>query len=221
MKVFFLFSLLCLCLNALAWSERGNGGNSIICDDPSQNKFYDAYEAEFRYGLKPVFPDTRRKCAGGLSCVNLSMRIARVFIDRLPDDADHLKKFMNSRVRRFRDDANFLDNINLLPIEDMGTAFVPKNCNLHQTVVQKPPRFPGDYRYIISNDQWKDLSPNHQAVGIIHELLYLYAGHMKQKIEDSEGIRYFNALIISDEISKLSTKQYAYIYRTVFSGNNE
>lgn len=219
MKIFFLYSMLCLSFNALAWSERGNGGNSIICDDPSQNKFYDAYEAEFRYGFRPVFPNPDRVCDDEIVCFNQSIELARVLINRIPEYDFRLKEFMHSRLRRFGDETNLLNNVVLISIDDMGTAFIPKNCKLHQTVIQKQPRFPGDKRYIISNDQWKKLTSNHQAVGIIHELLYYYSIYMKRSLQNSEGIRYFNGLIISGEISKLSSKEYSDLYNLVFAGN--
>ena len=221
MKTFFLYSsLLCLSFNTLAWSERGNGGNSIICDDPSQNKFYDAYEAEYRYGLKPVFPTPERMCFNQATCFNQSMAIARILINRIPDYGENLlKEFMKSNLSHFKDEVNFLEDIVLLPINDIGITFIPKNCKLHQTVIQKQPRFPGDKTYIISYDQWKKLTPNHQAVGIIHELLYSYARSIKRKLNDSEGIRYLNGLIISGEISKLDRARYYELYSLIFSEN--
>lgn len=207
--------------NALAWSERGNGGNSIICNDSTQNKFYDAYEAEFRYGFKPNFPYPLKECYDDIGCFNLSLTIARVLINRIPDYNLRFKEFMHSRLRRFGAEATFLDNIILLPIDDMGIAFIPKNCSLHQTVIQREPRFPGDKRYIISNDQWKQLSPQHQAVGIIHELLYFYAGFINRPPSNSERIRYLNGFIISGEISNLNIEQFSELYIRVFTDGPE
>lgn len=217
MKIMLWCSLLCLSFNALAWSERGNGGNSIICDESTKNKFYDAYEAEFRYGFKPNFPYPIKECYDDIGCFNLSVTIARALIDRIPDYNLRFKEFMHSRLRRFGAEATFLDDIILLPIDDMGIAFIPNGCTLHQTVIQREPRFPGDKRYIISNDQWKKLSPQHQAVGIIHELLYFYAAFIKRPTKNSERIRYLNGIIISGEISKLTVEQFSDLYVLVFT----
>ncbi|MFP5385562.1 MAG: hypothetical protein ACLGHN_05745 [Bacteriovoracia bacterium] len=221
MKLALVVILYSLSLQLFAWSERGNGGNSIICDDSKQNKFYDAYEAEFRYGRKPVFPYPQRECYDETSCFNLSVTIARDLINRIPDFDTRLKVFMHQKLRSFGDESNFLDNIVLLPIDDMGIAFIPRNCKLHQTVIQREPRVPGDKRYIISNDQWKKLSPHHQAVGIIHELLYYYATHIQRPIKNSEGIRYLNGIIISDEISNLNEQQFMELYHLVYTDHNQ
>ncbi len=213
MKRLLLCSLLCFCFQALAWTERGNGGNIIMCDDPSQDKFYDAFEAEYLYGLKPRFPHS-----------NTSLSVARSLIDRIPEAGHRLKVFMSHRLSQFESEASFIDNVILLPVNDIGVTLVPKNCTLHQTIIQREPRFKGDKRYIISNDKWKRLTPEHQAVGIIHELLYSYALHLKRPGTTSELIRYFNALIISGEISSFTNNEYydlhLLVFRT-FAVNNE
>lgn len=217
MRVMLLIFLFFLNFNALGWSERGNGGNSIICNDSAKNKFYDTYEAEYRYNLKPDYPFSHRECYDDTSCFNLSLTIARELINRIPDYNLHFKEFMLAKLRRFGTEAAFLDDIELLPIDDMGIAFIPKGCSLHQTVIQKNPHFPDDKRYIISNDLWRKLTPQHQAVGIIHELLYYYAGVITRPPENSESIRYLNAFIISGEISNLSEAEFTKLHMRVFT----
>lgn len=224
MKKIILSSLLCLCFHASAWTERGNGGNTLICADHTQDKFYDTYEAESIYGLKPVFPLTDRFCSDHKSCLKLSLSVAQSLIARIPEAGHRLKVFMYYRLSNFEAEANFLDNVILLPVNDIGVTVIPRNCTLYQTVIQREPRFRGDKRYIISNDKWKMLTAHHQAVGIIHELLYSYALHIKRQGVNSELIRYFNALIISGEISSYTNNEYYDLHRLVFKTfavNNE
>lgn len=221
MKSIFFVSMLCLSLEAYCWVERGNGGNSIICDNPLENKFYDTYEAEFRYGLNPIFPETELACSDERSCLDQSINTVSILIDRLPRYYVNLKEFLYSKLAIFVEEANFLDNIILLPVDDIGTAFIPKGCQIHQTVIQKEPKYQSDKRYMISNDQWKKLSPNQQAAGILHELLYYYAITMGGSLQSSEGIRFFNSLILSNEIKNFSKKEYAHLYLKVFKNEND
>ncbi|MCM2349026.1 MAG: hypothetical protein NDI69_03330 [Bacteriovoracaceae bacterium] len=216
MRIFILLTLLGFTLNAMAWSERGNGGNSILCENPADNKFYDAYEAEYRYGLKPIFPKIGQACHDDSSCLDQSIAIARNFIGRLPDTNHSLKKFLLEKLNKFKAEINLLDGIELFPVNDMGIGFIPKGCELNQTFIQKRPIFPKDKRYIISNDVWKLLSPHQKAVGIVHELLYYYSVSLSRIPDSSEKIRYLNALIISGEITSYTSIEYLNVCYLVF-----
>ena len=59
--LFFSLSLGLSTANAqrfVEWTEKGNGGDAVVCQDASQNKMYDAYEAEARHGVRILMPPT-------------------------------------------------------------------------------------------------------------------------------------------------------------------
>lgn len=216
--------MLCFCSTVFAWTERGNGRNIILCENSSQNKFYDAFEAEYLYGLRPVFPFSTRSCDNEESCLKLSISIAQSIINQIPEAGHRLKVFMHYRLNSFVNEAIFLDNVTLSPVNDTGITLIPKNCTFHQTIIQREPRFKGDKRYVIANDKWKKLPPEQQAVGFLHELLYSYALHLRREGTNSELIRYFNAILISGEISRLNNDDYYELHLLVFKTfavNNE
>lgn len=216
-KFFICLVAVHISLNSWAWTEKGNGGNSVICERPERNKFYDAYEAEYRYQLKPIFPIPDQSCTTTFDCLEKSISVARLLLQRIPKEPSELKNYLLERIEHFSSEVNILDDIILMTISDTGYGFIPRGCQLHQTVIQRPPIFPTDKRYIISNDFWKLLPPNQQAVGIIHELLYSYLLTFTANPTSSERIRYLNTLIISGEIERMSQEDYLKTLRLVFS----
>lgn len=55
MKLLLISLSLVMSFHALSLTERGNGGSSLLCTESRKNSFYDSFEAEYRYGLKPNF----------------------------------------------------------------------------------------------------------------------------------------------------------------------
>lgn len=214
-KVFSGIVLLSLALNAWSYNERGNSGFTVICDNPEDNKFYDAYEAEARYNLKPVYPEFGERCEGEAQCLAAAMVIARRFLQRLPAGAK-LKQFAMARLGNFIMEVNIKDKVEILPIDDVGTGIVPTGCELRQTIMQREPKFPEDMRYVIANDYWKLISTEQKAVGIVHELLYGYYAFLKIKPDSSENVRYLNALIISGKIESYDPVKYRKLLEQVY-----
>lgn len=226
LRITLFISLFSFALNAWSWSERGNSGFSIICEDPSQNMFYDAYETEQRYGLTPIFPEVNEECSDEASCLGVSLNIAKELLQRLPADPKNrfnkyvgVKKFALERIETFTKEANFLNNIEILPINDAGIGFIPKNCSLRQTIVQRVPLFKHDKRYIISNEYWNQLDTKQKAVGIVHEILYGYYGYIQHESLSSEMVRYFNSLILADEVKTFTKEEYRLFLNRVYYGN--
>lgn len=208
--------LLGLTLNAWSYNERGNSGHSIICDDPSQNMFYDFYEAQVRYGLKTVFPEVRNfECTDEINCLTAASVIARKFLRRLPKGA--LLDFALLRLANFNMEVNIQDNVDLGQVNDIGISIKPKNCEIKQTIIQRAPRFSEEMRYIINNDYWKQISTKQKAIGLVHEVLYGYYDDLKLKPSSSERIRYLNALIISDTIKSYTGRKFDNLLEQVYS----
>ena len=214
-RLFSYLAVLSFALNAWSYNERGNSGFSLICDNPDKTQFYDSYEAEHRYNLKPVYPENRDFCDTDSQCLATSMRIARRFLQRLPVDS-HLRQYALARLANFTIEINIKEDIEILPVNDVGIGFIPKGCKLRQTIVQRQPKFPEDMRYIISKDYWDLLSIQQKGVAIAHEILYGYYAEIKVEPVSSENIRYLNALIISGKIESYSPAKYKKVIEQVY-----
>lgn len=203
------------------WNEKGNGGDAVICINSSQNKMYDAFEAEVRHNLQLQLPpalliDTSEMPSyTGIEDLDESLRVSKILIDRVQHTDPGLYNKLAKTLSVFKERVRFVANTNLIGIEDMGLAFLPKNCELQQLVIQRPPKFSSDRLYTIALDHWKVLSIHHKATAIVHEVLYTVA-LTSREVESSEYIRYFNALLLADRLKDLNRIDYQNIYNMTF-----
>lgn len=223
MKKFAIFLsgvLLCSATAAVAgpdWADRGNGGDVIICQKDGYS-MYDVYEAESRYGLTPRYPSVTLVEEGDPVEEKWAMttEIAQKLIDRLKNvDRPRWEKY-SSWLQTFRAEARFVSNAELFDVPDTGIGFIPPGCELKQLVIQRDPKFPHDRRYIIAMDHWFWLEPQDAAAGVIHELLYREVAAQRPEVRTSEALRYFNALILADEIGKLTPTEYRELTGRIF-----
>ncbi|WP_408096739.1 hypothetical protein ACJVC5_17015 [Peredibacter sp. HCB2-198] len=219
-KLISCFILLALAVNAWSYNERGNSGFTLICDDPQDNKFFDAWEAEHRYGMIPDYPEVTSECYTTSQCLASALVVARKFLKRLPEKTD-IRDYAFYRISNFMAEVAIKDNIVIIPVDDIGTGMIPKNCTLRQTIVQKEPIFEEDRRYIISNDYWKLLTTEQRGVGIVHEILYGYYSILKIKPINSEKVRYLNALIISGKVEEMSPASFQKVMNQVYSNDGK
>lgn len=217
--IVFLFSNIS---SARDWTEVGNGGDALVCGNPSFYRMYDSYEAQYRHGLKPVFPFYEEPSSGNHNGDNnknhlsISIGLAQDIIFRLKSkDPERYQRYMQW-ISEFAGDAQFLDHTYLTDVPDIGVGALPIGCTLEQLIIQRTPLFPKSKRYSIAHDFWRQLPFKDQAVAIIHEILYREAMIWYPRIQSSERIRYFNALIISDEVSKMSVEEYFATMELVF-----
>lgn len=203
------------------WTEKGNGGDVVVCLNPSENKMYDAYEAVVRHQKFLIFPPTTfpeievTASYSGFEDLNAALSIASVILDRSRQQDPALHQKLQSVLSMFFNRVRFVANTNLIDVEDMGIAFIPKDCSLQQLVIQRFPRFPADRLYTIALDYWKTLTLQQKAVAIVHEVLYTVALDSKPT-ESSEAVRYFNALLLSDTLKELSKEEYHDLTEVVF-----
>lgn len=199
------------------WAERGNGGDVIVCQKDGHT-MYDAYEAQERYGLTPRYPSVTPAPEGDPVEEKWAMtaEIAQKLIDRLMN-VDRLRwEKYSAWLQTFRAEARFVSNAELFDVPDTGIGFIPPGCELKQLVIQRDPKFPHDRRYIIAMDHWLWLEPQDAAAGVIHELLYREVATLRPEVRTSEALRYFNALILADEIAKLTPAEYRDLTDRVF-----
>lgn len=196
------------------WTEVGNGGDVIVCRrGPQTYTMYDAYESEHRYGLTPKYPpyqdiDRSEYPHNSKEYFYVAAQIAQSMVERLRLlDPVRYRKY-SDWISQYESEAQFLDNATLTDIPDTGIGTLPAGCYLEQLIIQRPPRFPGQPRYMIAHDFWRYMSFEDQVVAILHEVIYRDAREADPKVRSSERVRYFNALIISDKISRMSLEEY-------------
>lgn len=219
----FIFPVLVslLPLESQAIGRVGNGGNIIVCLKPASGEcygrdlqegaFYDTYEADIRYKIKPLsmYP--------AAAAPKVAMEYALKLIEPILKYDKEMYARISFFLRDFYNEANFVEGMQLMPIPDTGISFIPYHSELRQLVVQREPIAPQDKRYVISLDLWEMMSKADQAHAMLHEVFYKYALEQKHEVESSEYIRYFNALVISGEVSKLSQIEFQKLVWTIFA----
>ncbi|MCM2354141.1 MAG: hypothetical protein NDI63_11055 [Pseudobdellovibrio sp.] len=208
-------------LQLQAIGRVGNGGNIIVCLKPGSGEcygrdlhegaFYDTYEADVRYKMQPL---SMKPTA---TAPKVAMEYALKLVEAVKKYDHEMYGRLSFFVRDFYNEANFVEGMQLLPIPDTGISFIPYHSELRQLVVQREPLAPQDKRYVVSLDLWDMMSKADQAHAILHEVFYRYALEQKREVESSEYIRYFNALVISGEVSKLSQSNFQNLAWTIFA----
>lgn len=205
--------------------EFGNGGNVILCPSPdgksTKATFYDTYEAWSRYQFPAVFPlvgscEIDDLYTNLTECGLLAKKMASIVAARIkPFDASMEKEIQKS-IREFWNDTRFV-SAKLFPVEDSGLGFIPEGCHLEQIAIQHNPISPEDRTYFISMDLFRLTDTPNQAALILHEVLYKYARSHNHNIRYSEGVRYFNGLLISDYATSMNKTQFTKAKKTLLS----
>ncbi|WP_413575417.1 hypothetical protein ACLVWU_13900 [Bdellovibrio sp. HCB290] len=201
-------------------TEFGNGGNAMDC--PTKNiAMYDVFEAEARYSMKPVFPPREsRDCTSKYNgqpefCPTTGTVTAKIIVSRLKNIDPKVEAILQKFIDDFWKEATLTYN-EILTVNDTGLGLIGRKCTLKQLAIQHEPLFEEDSRYFISRLMWENMWPEDRAALIVHEVLYRLALQMDPETNSSEKIRYFNALLLSDKISTLSSEKYDEIKRKVF-----
>lgn len=196
-------------------TDFGNGGNIILCPGPEtsvKGMFYDVYEAAARYHIAAQFPAVA-KCeldANGNyadACKAEAQKLAAQLLSRLRKIDANFEAVLLPFVQNFWNETGLVE-ADLFPVADSGLGFIPVGCTLKQLAIQHVPRNKDDRRYFIAVNLLKYLSIEEQAALILHEVLYRWAVVQNSKILFSERVRYFNALIFSDRVSRLNYTEY-------------
>lgn len=199
---FFLITLLGSKPTALASAghDRGNGGDALICLEGESRqtvRFFDVYEAEYRFHMKPAFPQQE-----GLDQKVLTL------IQRLEKVNPTRAKLYRHWYASFWKEANVLSNITLIDVPDTGMGFFPRGCRLEQLVVQQEPRFPTESRYTFNKDLWDQMDDNHRGATVLHELILREARLPENNHDTSEASRFLNATILSNQIEAMATQTF-------------
>ena len=168
--------------------KKGNGGNAIYCPALQvQWQILDSYEAEAVLGLQPDIDLTANRFDDAIET-----RLSQI-------DPGFAKRF-NRNFELFLDQARWISNANLGPVNDSFHLVLPVGCTLQQAAIQT------DSMYIFENEIWNSLTVIEQKVLQTHELLYRTLRE-KSDLEDSRPVRALVGLLISREFKSMNHSQ--------------
>lgn len=185
---------------AYAGDSRGSGGYIIVCKNPETSELkvelLDFYEGrEFR-GFELEFGD---------EAVSWMDKIEYVLGALGEVDPKRALRY-RAEARRFKTEAIWKANIQLVPSGDSFHLALPENCTAEQAVTHREPVFPEDYRYLVSDKWWSLLDENGRAGLILHEILFRETREHGQT--DSVRARYFNSLLCSTRFKEFDEPMY-------------
>ena len=192
-----LSSLIFVSLNAFAGNEVGNGGNVVNCKDKLQ--MLDLYEAKT---LRGVELDSE------LGAGSDPYQIARdrlTLLDKF--DAKSVKVY-RANLARLQKDISLENDIQLVPIDDSGHAFVPKDpeCKVTQLAALRKKPLPGEKRLLVNNSLFKKMVPVQQAALLLHEAIYERLALLGEK--DSSKARYLVSYLMSPGVRASNSDTY-------------
>lgn len=193
---------------ALAESIVGNGGDAIVCRNSSgvirSAEMLDIYEARLMNGLSVQLGDA------GLSPLQ-KVLMATSRLTKL--DEQRAQKY-SENARAFLSNASLLPNVTLTDIPDSEHLAVPLGCQIEQVAIRREQLLPGQKRFVVNKDLWDKFDNNNKAALMLHEVIYeeLFLGGAR----DSRMARWFNGLMFSNSISRLSADDYIETWRRTY-----
>lgn len=206
LRLFALFMLTQL-VSAIssAGFDRGNGGTGVAC--PDQNfQVLDLYELEHRFEIKPQFPQGQDE-----------FQIAVKILGRLQSLDPYLSSKLIQSIEEMKSSTYFLTNLKLIDFPDVGLSMIPEFCELKQIAVQQT-AIDGEWRVNIVKNLWDELSIEGRATLVIHEILVKHARDIQGNLSSTEGVRYFNGLLIASAFEKMTLREYSKILMKVGLG---
>ncbi len=186
-------------------STVGNGGDAVVCLDNeiiTSVELLDYVEANGRYDITV-----------DLSGVDSVTDKVDMVLSRLKPYDRELYDILKQEADVFMENTRFWKDAVFLNIDDSEHVAIPSGCELYQIAVQRPPQFPTEKYYLISQQLWDILSDDHKAGLILHEIIYKYAISLNH--ESSQSTRYLNAYLSSKRFSEQSFSDYKTLIESV------
>lgn len=181
-----LAALLLPCLAFADAKIAGNGGDAVVCRDPSGEilsvELLDYFEASRIENLPIRLP------AGG-SPEEIALKILEGLQNRDPIRAENYRKF----VREFQSKVLFLDS-GLVDIPDSGSLLIPNSCMIEQLIVRNE-AVKNSVIFYISWPLWYHMSNAQRAGAILHEAFYDEA--IRNGASNSIAARMFHGMLAS------------------------
>lgn len=183
-------------LHTWAGDTKRNGGDVLLCGHTYRS--FDLYEAEATYGYKIKAP------AGKTYTEMLQSLIGRL------DRYDHTRaELYRQFLKEFASAGRFVTASNFTPVTDIGQGVpLPKDCTIIQTAAQFTEQTPEGQWYIVNQDIWSHLNEMDKAALLLHEFIYREVYRDNNAVENSIGVRYFNAHIFSGSPLTETLKSY-------------
>lgn len=201
---------------AHAWTYVGNAGNVVICKDTVMG-FYDRFELGLRYKW-----DWNRAGVGRAykSETPVEVAIAAAYLERIKNLSPALYTELNTYLKTFLDDANFVEGYLPSVVDDSGVVVLPeKDCSLELLIIQRPAKFPKKTYYTINKIYWDKLQAQDRAVAIMHELIYRVVLVRGKNPATSEGVRMVNEVILSAKTVDMTVDQFGDLLITYLGAN--
>ncbi len=171
-------------LTSFASFTKGNGGNILVCTNDN-NIVLDYYEMKELHGFK--FNESL------LATNDFFMDIAKN-IESF--DANLADSFIE-QYNRINNSKTFIKTNNLGVIDDVFDIFIPNNCELAQTIIQR------NGKLLINQTLFETLSSVQQNILILHEAIYSML-LSKKRLNDSRPVRALVALLVSENFYSMS-----------------
>lgn len=205
---------------ALAGAEggarEGHGGDAVVCrltDGTETVELFDYYEARITRGQTTALE--------GASYV-AQVEDALAKLGRY--DANYASTLFQNFKRLLQPGAIEFKSRDEIPEIDDATSWAPigDGCRKAQLAKQKSVteylNEPTGAWLTIDRDLWNAMTPNGRAGLILHEIIY--REEIRVGVMNSDGVRFFNALLSSPQFSTLSNEEFLSITEASLRGLN-
>lgn len=186
------------------WKEVGNGGNVVHCG--KGYRMLDAWEVD--NGMKIPAWNVDFPEAAFDDNFDAAFTLANNIVDSLHYRETARWESYKQALATFKQEAEFLPNITLMPVNDEGLTIIPLSCSLEQLVVQRRDVAADNIRYVFNAQIWDHLSVQDKAAALLHEVIYRRALNADPDILTSEDVRAFNGLLLSGRVETMSNFEY-------------
>jgi len=201
--------LLCTIVSSQAKAasgEKGNGGDAVVCVDPTSKKesayLLDLFESEQTTALVTNLGSSKLTAD---QKVELAInRLSRLDFGR----ADRYKRIFSL----LKSSRKFLDIALLYEVDDSSIQKIslPEYCKLKQVATQLKSGLPFDAIFKFDQKIFQLLTTDHQAALFLHEIVYYDHLQFFPEAKTSNLIRPIVALLASGNISQLNLVNYYY-----------
>ncbi|MBI4405691.1 MAG: hypothetical protein HY537_16150 [Deltaproteobacteria bacterium] len=186
--------------HAIAGSDVGNGGHSVVCQSPSGPTavLYDYWEGSNILGFTPV-----------LGAKELSVQEKTEIVIR------RIERFDRPRAERYREVVRLFfvgDNVKFVTtplkfISDMGPTPSEPGCELKQLAIRRFGVLPGEPTFLVHQETWDLLDNDSRAGLVLHEVIYKEATDFHHHY-NSHFARYFHEFMASQKGERLDAQTY-------------
>lgn len=183
-------------------STTGGGGNSIVCSSTNGKETSELLD----------FVEARTLKRNNILKVNKSVPYKTILervIARVNEISPGFAADLQQELEIFEQDVMFIDNSQFMTVADSNHISVPDNCIVMQTAIQRERKFPSDKKFFVNQEVWQTLPELDKAGLVSHEIIYSLIRKGSNPVSTSEGARYVNSWIFSEEFAQVGKLQFA------------